>query len=184
MIWLLTFYIENAGNYPVYCLSGSKNITTTHLSTSLPFSFRAVVYLPAWTKRTTKVRTASVIFKYTESYDKLLEVSQKVCSKELYSHRTYCPCMYSQVEFPGSLDIHISSAQQVSKRGGWLGASQPLRHEEGLNLAESIQPGAGARVVVVVPAASGCCVPAISLMIMQHGSPEGRAHTTFSALSA
>lgn len=43
----------------------------------------------------------------------------------MYSHHTYCPCMYSQVEeFPGSLDIHISSAQQVSKRGG-LTRSQP-----------------------------------------------------------
>lgn len=92
--------------------------------------------------------------------------------------------MCSQVEeFPGSLDIHISSAQQVSKRERRGVGGQPLRHEESLNLVESIWPGAGAEVVVVVLAASGRCVPAIWLMIMQHGSPEGRAHTTFSALS-
>lgn len=58
-----------------------------------------------------------------------------------------------------------------------------MRHEEDLNLAEAMQPGAGTEAVAV-PAASGCCVPAISLMIIQDGSPEGRTHTTFSALSA
>lgn len=43
-----------------------------------------------------------------------------------------------------------------------------------------MQPGAGTEAVAV-PAASGCCVPATSLMIIQDGSPEGRTHTTFSA---
>lgn len=89
--------------------------------------------------------------------------------------------MITKPSFPKSRHVLVLPSRSV-REGGRLGASRPLRHEKSLNLAEPIQSFAQAKVVAVVPGASGCSVPAISLMIMQHGSPEGRAHTTFSAL--